>query len=91
MSKLPASSLGLLKWLAKGNAVEVCTSVGRCLANLATCGTGAPHKTKSSIYKLIAYGLVQERESLYYGVRWSRFTINDKGLSVLAELEVQHA
>lgn len=91
MIKLSNKTLDFLRWLGKGNGVEQCTQAGRPCGSINVIGSNAPSAIKSSLNNLITYGLVTETEEFEFGMRWSRFRVNEKGLCFLSELEARHA
>lgn len=75
MPKLSPTVQQLYNWLKQGNAIEQCTSAGRCIGMINTYGINAPSSLKAPLNTLIQYGLLKETEVFYFRIRWSRFTI----------------
>lgn len=74
MEKLSPKVKQLYSWLQQGNAIEQCTTAGRSIGMLSTSNNAPAGSLKSPLNTLIQYGLLNETEVYYYGVRWSRFT-----------------
>lgn len=85
MEKLSPNVQQLYSWLQQGNFIEQCTTAGRAIGILSTKGTEPPTPLKAPFNTLVQYGLLQETEVFYFGVRWSRFTAKTNTNS-----EVQH-
>lgn len=75
--KLSANVQTLLHWFAAdpNNAVEWCTSVGRCLDALVVIGEPPSISIKPALNMLIQYDLLEQTEVFNLGLRWTRLTV----------------
>lgn len=74
MEKLSPNVQQLYSWLQQGNIIEQCTTAGRSIGMIATHGEAPPSALKAPLNTLLQFGLLQETEVFYFGMRWSRFT-----------------
>lgn len=67
----------LLNWFVAdpNNAIEWCTSVGRSCGELVVIGTAPAQSLKPSLNTLLQYGLLQQTEVFFNGLRWSRLSV----------------
>jgi hypothetical protein len=75
--KLSVNVQTLLDWFAAdpNNALEWCTSVGRCLDELVVIGVPPNISIKPALNTLIQYGLLEQTEVFNFGLRWTRLTV----------------
>jgi hypothetical protein len=92
--KLSANVQTLLEWFASdtSHAVEWCTSVGRSMDKLVIIGDSPIHSIRPALNTLIQYGLLQQNEVFYTGMRWTRLTVAaNTSFQVFEECEDDHS
>tara|TARA_R110002167_G_scaffold73684_1_gene206380 strand:- start:1427 stop:1705 length:279 start_codon:yes stop_codon:yes gene_type:complete len=86
-SKLTKTHRDTLSLIDTKQHIEICTSIGRSLGK-AMFADGADAKPiMASLQTLYSWGYFDDEELFYYGLRFSRLTINDKGTKALLEME----
>lgn len=84
MKKLSPKQLDALHYLNDGNAIEVCTSVGRALGQINFNRDQPESITKAVLDTLYTWGLVRASEEYSLGLRWAVFSLSSKGRNVIA-------
>ena len=88
MKKLSIHQIELLTFFYNGGIVEFCTSVSPKLGDY-HFPTEKPIKfSKTVFFSLVRIGLLKEtKEEMEFGIRWSNFSISEKGIKLHNELE----
>ena len=88
MKKLSIHQIELIAFFSNGGTVEFCTSVSPKLGDY-HFPTEKPIKfSKTVFFSLVRIGLLKEtKEEMEFGIRWSNFSISEKGIRVYNELE----
>jgi hypothetical protein len=77
-----------LQVLANEQYIEICTSAGRAFGKILSSNEGGSRPTLTTLNTFFAWGLLDQEERFYHGLRYSRLSISDKGNQALRELEV---
>jgi hypothetical protein len=77
-----------LMYLANNRFIEVCTSVGRSLGCAVFPDGNNAKSIMAAFNTFLAWGYFDEEEKHYHGLRYSRFTVNEKGKQALLNAEV---
>lgn len=90
MTKLTSHQQALLAFFANGATVEVCTSLGRCLGRFVYPNGKPEGFSKTILDSLMIRSLLSEHENTVYGLRWSVLSVNERGIELNKQCEVNH-
>lgn len=76
--KLSPDSQKMLEWFSRGHTADICTSAGRCLGDLVLSAESPVHSAITTINTLLQYPLLQQKELVVLGLRWTRLSYQPK-------------
>ena len=90
MRKLTSHQIALLEFFHNGGVVCFCTTVSSQLG-VYHFPLSKPEKfSKTIFYSLLRIGLLKAMtEEIEFGIRWSSFSISEKGTELLQDREVE--
>lgn len=90
-NKLTKSQYGNLLFLANKHHIEVCTSMGRAFGQVLFADGEDAKRLFTSLNTFFCWGYFDHEERNYYGMRYSRLTINQRGKQALVQSQPEVA
>lgn len=77
----------LIRYLQQAKHLEICTDIGASLGSINWKeGIDTPSRKKAALSCLKRDGLISEADVYHYGIRWTKVSLNAKGLMLAAQL-----